>query len=80
MEFIELDLTKEDVDKVEDLLQSLREFGYANTELSSGNELVLSCKELVRNREKYIKNLKKLGLDEVELNHHIDEVDKITRE
>jgi len=80
MEFIELDLTKEDVDKMEDLLQSLREFGYAHTDLNSGSELVLSCKEFVKNRKKYIENLKNLGLDEVELNKHIEKVNKITRE
>ena len=80
MEFIELDLTKEDVDKVEDLLQSLREIGYAHIELNSGNELVLSCKEFVRNRKEYIKNLKNLGLDEIKLNKHIEKVNKMTRE
>lgn len=80
MEFIELDLTKDDVDKIEDLLQALREFGYAHAELNSGSELVLSCKEFVKNRDEYIKNLKNLGLDKIELNKHIERVNQITRE
>ncbi len=76
-EFIELDLTKEDVDKMEDLINSLRNLGYAHTDLSSGKELVLSCKDFVKNREDYINNLKKLGLSELELKEHIDKINNL---
>ena len=60
MEFKEINLTKKDVNKIEELLDVLREWGYAHTELDSGEEIIFSCKELVKDKKDYEKDIKQI--------------------
>jgi len=62
---IEIKLTKEEIDKLEEAIENLKEWGYSHVEV--GEEyLIFHCKELVKNREDYEKDLKKIEKGEIE--------------
>lgn len=78
LEFIELDLNKNDLDKLSNCLESdnLRDYGYGHIELSDGKLLIIECKELIKNREEYENSLRKLGLKAEEIMSHFKEINK----
>ena len=56
---VEIKLKKEEIADLEETIESLRKFGYAHIQI--GKEyLVFHCPELVKNREKYEEDLKKI--------------------
>lgn len=74
-EFIELNLKKKDIDKVEDALKSVRNYGFGHAELRDFDVLI-SCDELVKNFTKYETFLLNSGMSPEEIKKHIEEVNK----
>jgi len=55
----EIDLTREEVDKLENVLDSLREYGRVHFKFKGG-ELTFNCDEFARLRKKYKKDINKI--------------------
>jgi len=68
-----INLKKEEIDKLEETLDSLREYGFAHVEVG-GELLTFSCDQLIKNREDYQKHLKDLGLKDEEIAKFLDKI------
>lgn len=74
-EIIELELKKQDIEKLEDGLNSLRDYGFSTVDLGD-KLLIFFCDELIDNYENFERFLLKSGLSPDEVSKHIKELNK----
>lgn len=77
-QFIEIELSKKDLDELIEYLDSnnFRNYGFGHFLLENGKLLLITCKQLVKNREKYEKLLIKSKLKPEEIIEHLNHQDK----
>ena len=77
-EIIEIEFRKKDIDKFEDTLKNLRNYGFSTIKIDN-KIIILSCEELIKNYEDFEHSLLKSGLSPEEVSKHIKELNKKTR-
>ncbi len=58
-EVIEIKITKEEIDKLEGTLNSLRNYGYAHVDIEN-KQLIFSCDSLIKNKENRDKDMENM--------------------
>lgn len=74
-EIVDIDLTKKEIDKLEETIASLRDYGFAHIELDN-KLLIFQCDELVENYEEFESFLLKSGLSPEEVRKHMEDINK----
>ena len=77
-EIIEIEFRKKDIDKFEDTLKNLVNYGFSTIKIDN-KIIILSCEELIKNYEDFEHSLLKSGLSPEEVSKHIKELNKKTR-
>jgi len=75
LEIMEINLTKEEIDKLEETLDLLGNYGFAHIKLND-KSLIFQCDKLVTNYEEFESFLVKSGLNPEEIRNHMKEINK----
>ncbi len=80
-EDIELNLSKEDLDKLSEFLNSdsFRNYGFGHITFVNGDMIFITCEELIKNREEYEKHLIESGLKSEEVIKHMQKIDNLNK-